>query len=79
MSVNIVKAKRRFSTVVMWDGELITIQAEAGEELNLAPEIVEIVNRDTRGALAKPKTAKGATKTAKTRQVTKSDSEEAKE
>jgi len=79
MSVNVVKARWKFSTEIIFDGELIRVCAEKGEELSLEPALLAIVNQDTGGVFSKPKTAKGATKAAETRQVVKTEKRTVKE
>ena len=80
------RATETFSTVVMWDGLNIPIAWEEGDERDVEPHILELIDRDCPGALKrvrkapKPKpepeveasvtTAAGATDDASTRQVT---------
>ncbi len=75
------KATETFSTVVMWDGRNIAIDWVEGDERDVEPHILELIERDCPGALkrvrkaaaqkSEPKveTSQGATDDAKTRAV----------
>ncbi len=78
------RATESFSTVVMWDGFNIPIAWVEGDERDVEPHILELINRDCPGSLkvvktkkkSEPKveasveTAAGATDDAETRAVT---------
>ncbi len=73
------KATESFSTVVMWDGRNIRIAWVEGDERDVEPHILELIERDCPGSLKvvkaekaeKPKveTKAGPTDDAKTRAV----------